>query len=116
MKILSENIPDPHQGDELPPLPSPDFDFEIHEESAPDTSTDFPDEELEEIMSKLEQEGQTCSPLSPVSGEGFSGMTEEKIEALIKDVVEKAVREAMVEVAEKVIKEAIESLKESLKP
>ncbi len=114
MEILSEKMPD--QDIELPPISSPDFDFEIQEESVPETSNDFPDDELEEIMSKLEQEGQSCSPLNPVSNEGFSGMTEEKIEALIRDVVEKAVREAMVEVAEKVIKEAIESLKDSLKP
>lgn len=116
MKILSEKMPDPDQESELPPLSSPDFDFEVNEETAPEASIDFPDEELEGIMSKLEQGGRNRSPLNPVSVEPFSGMTEEKIEALIRDVVEKAVREAMVQVAEKVIKEAIESLKESLKP
>lgn len=116
MKILSEKIPDPDQESELPPLSSPDFDFEISEETDPEASIDFPDEELEGIMSKLEQEGQNTGLLNPVSAERFPGITEEKIEALIRDVVDKAVRETMAQVAEKVIKEAIESLKESLKP
>lgn len=116
MKILSEKMPDPDQESELPPLSSPNFDFEISEETDPEASIDFPDEELEGIMSKLEQEGQNTGLLNPVSAERFSGITEEKIEALIRNVVDKAVRETMTQVAEKVIKEAIESLKESLKP
>ena len=116
MKILSENMPDPDQDSEEDSLTSSDFDFETHEEPYPEASAEFPDEDLEEIMSKLEQEGRTCGPLSSMPVEGLPGMTEEKIEALIREVVEKAVRETMARVAEKVIKEAIESLKESLKP
>ncbi|HIJ37008.1 MAG TPA: hypothetical protein HPP59_07035 [Deltaproteobacteria bacterium] len=109
-------MPDPDQDSEENSLTSSDFDFETHEEPYPEASTEFPDEDLEEIMSKLEQEGRTCSPLGSIPVEGLPGMTEERIEALIREVVEKAVRETMAKVAEKVIKEAIESLKESLKP
>ena len=116
MKILSENMPDRNPDSEEDPLSSSDFDFETHEESYTETSVDFPDEDLEEIMSKLEQEGRAGSPLTPLAGEGLSRMTEERMEALIREVVEKAVREAMAQIAEKVITEAIESLKESLKP
>ena len=113
MDILSENMSDPDKEEDS--LSSSDFDFETHEESAPEDSTDFPDEELEEIMSKLEQEGRNSRQLNPVPVEISPGMSEEKMEALIRDVVEKAVRESMARVAETVIKEAIDSLKESLK-
>ena len=114
MEILSENMPD-HDGME-DSLSSSDFDFETHEESYTETSAEFPDEDLEEIMSKLEQEGRTGTPLIPLPGKALPGMTEERMEALIREVVEKAVRDTMARVAEKVITEAIESLRESLKP
>ncbi len=116
MKILSETTSESDQNTEEDSLETSDFDFETHEEPYAETSGDFPDEDLEEIMSKLEQEGRTCSPSSPASAGELPGLTEARVEALIREVVEKAVREAMARVAEKVIKEAIDSLKESLKP
>ena len=116
MKTLSEDVPESDPDTKEDSLSSSDFDFETHEESYAETSAEFPDEDLEEIMSKLDQEGRSGIPLNPMSGNGFPGITEERMEALIREVVEKAVREAMVQVAERVIKEAIESLKESLKP
>ncbi len=114
MEILSENMSDHDSVEDS--LSSSDFDFETHEEAYTETSLDFPDEDLDEIMSKLEQEGRTGTPLNPLPGKAFSGITEERMEALIREVVEKAVRETMARTAEKVIREAIESLKESLKP
>jgi len=50
----------------------------------------------------------------------LSGISEERIEALItktvQDVVEKVARETMTNVAEKLINDAIEALKQTLEP
>ncbi len=71
MEILSENMPDHDSMEDS--LSSSDFDFETHEESYTETSAEFPDEDLEEIMSKLEQEGRTGTPLNSPTRQSVVG-------------------------------------------
>ena len=100
-----------------------DFDFESPEDiEEPDsyTLTEFPQDDLAEVMASLEDANETDESGSTAISEELPAISTERLEDIIteavKDVVERVTRETMSEVAEKVIKEAIEGLKQSLEP
>ena len=86
------------------------------EDLGPDIPPEIPYEDLSAVVETPEEtlEGDVVSP----EGQKLTGISEERIEAIIRevveDVVERVARETMVTVAEKVITGAIDALKASL--
>ena len=86
------------------------------EDLGPDIPPEIPYEDLSAIVETPEEtfEGDVVSP----EGQKLTGISEERIESIIRevveDVVERVARETMVTVAEKVITGAIDALKASL--
>jgi len=86
------------------------------EDLGPDIPPEIPYEDLSAVVETPEEtlEGDVVSP----EGQGLAGISEERIESIIRevveDVVERVARETMVTVAEKVITGAIDALKASL--
>ena len=66
----------------------------------------------------LQVDSVPAEPEAPVAPAGWSGISEERIEAIVsevvREVVERVARETMARVAERVITDAIEALKKSL--
>jgi hypothetical protein len=79
---------------------------------------ELPQEELSEYVPAREEGLETAETVAAQAVEGLIGISEEKIEAIVtnvvQDVVERVTRETMASVAEKVIREAIDALKQSL--
>ncbi|MBW1705475.1 MAG: hypothetical protein JRJ86_09970 [Deltaproteobacteria bacterium] len=75
-----------------------------------------PESLLDEV--ELEEGLESSETVAAPAVEGLIGISEEKIEAIVtnvvQDVVERVTRETMASVAEKVIREAIDALKQSL--
>jgi hypothetical protein len=78
----------------------------------------LPQEDLGEDMPAPEETLESAETFAAQAVEGFVGISEEKVEAIVtnvvQDVVERVTRETMASVAEKVIREAIDALKQSL--
>jgi len=87
-------------------------------EPAPEEEAEISLEGLVEAPAAEPEPPRPETELFEAAGEAAIGISEEKIEAIVRkvveDVVERVARETMANVAEKVIKEAIEALKESL--
>ncbi len=75
-------------------------------------------EDLSEDMPAIEEEPESAETVAAPAVEGLIGISEEKVESIVtnvmQDVVERVARETMASVAEKVIREAIDALKQSL--
>ena len=109
--------------DELAEGLGSDFDSDLEDlESSEVGAVEFEIEEtepeslLDEV--KLEEGLESAETVAAPADEGLIGISEEKIEAIVtnvvQDVVERVTRETMASVAEKVIREAIDALKQSL--
>jgi hypothetical protein len=81
-------------------------------------ASELPQEDLIEDMTAREEGLEIAETVAAPAFEGLVGISEEKVEAIvtnvIRDVVERVTRETMAGVAEKVIREAIDALKQSL--
>jgi hypothetical protein len=81
-------------------------------------ASELPQEDLREDMTAREEGLEIAETVAAPAFEGLVGISEEKVEAIvtnvIRDVVERVTRETMAGVAEKVIREAIDALKQSL--
>ena len=121
--IKGEKSRDVVTDDRADTFDSLDFDFKTPEDfKEPDTDafTELPQDDLAEVMARLEDADATDESGSTVISEELTAIFTERLEDMIteavKDVVERVTRETISEVAEKVIKDAIEGLKQSLEP
>lgn len=87
-------------------------------EAPREIAPELPQEDLSEDMPGSEEGLESAETVAVSAVEGLAGISEEKVEAIvtnvIQDVVERVTRETMASVAEKVIREAIDALKQSL--
>jgi pilus assembly protein FimV len=90
----------------------------VEPEAPLEIASELPQEDLSEDMAAREEGLESAETVAAPTVEGLFGISEEKVEAIvtnvIRDVVERVTRETMAGVAEKVIREAIDALKQSL--
>jgi len=90
----------------------------VEPEVPPEIESELPQEDLSEDMPAREEGLESAETIAAPAVEGLIGISEEKVEAIVtnvvQDVVERVTRETMASVAEKVIREAIDALKQSL--
>ena len=93
-------------------------DAPVEPEAPLEIASKLPQEGLSEDVTAREEGLESAEAVAAPAVEGLIGMSEEKIEAIVtnvvQDVVERVTRETMASVAEKVILEAIDALKQSL--
>jgi len=90
----------------------------VEPEAPQEVPPELPHEDLSEVVPATEEGLESAEPVVSPAVEGLTGISEERVEAIItnvvQDVVERVTRETMASVAEKVIREAIDALKQSL--
>jgi len=90
----------------------------VEPEAPLEIASELPQEDLSEDVPAREEGLESAETVAAPAVEQLIGISEEKIEAIVtnvvQDVVERVTRETMANVAEKVIREAIDALKQSL--